>query len=162
MNHYSSFRCRTTVELNFSSLPRIFLLLSSQGKRYHCTADLLFILFGFSCFVYVADLLVWSNPTEVSRTTDTSPYKWQLVLCGPIKPQRDCPMKKGMPWITTECSMSILLMCLWYSLDDDDDTLSVEMQNVDVTKKWSTKTTTTTSCRESWSRDIEQRSKKKT
>ena len=34
----------------------------SQGK-YHCTADLLFVLFGFSCFAYVelaSALLVWS------------------------------------------------------------------------------------------------------
>ena len=40
-----------------------------KGK-YHCTADHLFILFGFNCFTYVdlaTALLVWSNPNESNR-----------------------------------------------------------------------------------------------
>ena len=42
-------------------------------------ADLLFILFGFSCIAYVERtpvLLVWSNPTQSNRRSysDTIPY----------------------------------------------------------------------------------------
>ena len=40
-----------------------------EGK-YHCTADLLFILFGFSCFGYVelaSALLVLSNANQSNR-----------------------------------------------------------------------------------------------
>ena len=41
------------------------------GGKYHCTDDLLFILFGFSCFAFVdfaSALLVWSNPKPVRCT----------------------------------------------------------------------------------------------
>ena len=38
-------------------------------RKYHCTDDLLFYLFGFSYFAHVelaTDLLVWSNPNPSS------------------------------------------------------------------------------------------------
>ena len=53
----------------------------NKGKD-HCTAGLLFILFGFSCFAYVeleTVLLVWSVKQEISRTVILSPRV--SVLC---------------------------------------------------------------------------------
>jgi len=50
-----------------------------KGK-YHCMADLLFILFAFSYFAYIewtTDLLVWSNPNQ----TGGQPYS-DTSLCG--------------------------------------------------------------------------------
>ena len=47
-----------------------------KGK-YNCMADLLFILFGFSCFAYVewtTILLVWSNPNQSSRSSGVQWY----------------------------------------------------------------------------------------
>ena len=35
--------------------------------KYHCTADLLLILFGFSCFELKTVLLFWSNPNQSNR-----------------------------------------------------------------------------------------------
>ena len=56
-----------------------------KGK-FHCTADLLYILFWFSCFAYVewtTVLLVWSNPNQSNRR---SAVQWYFppvvsVLC---------------------------------------------------------------------------------
>ena len=56
-----------------------------KGK-YHCTADLLFDWFGFSCFVELklwTDLLVWPNPNRSKRTSAVQWYfplqnKWVL------------------------------------------------------------------------------------
>ena len=45
-------------------------LLLCKGKKYDCTADLLFTLFRFSRFAYIEltkDLLVWSNPNQSTR-----------------------------------------------------------------------------------------------
>ena len=47
-------------------------------RKYHCTADILFILFGFSCFANVElakDLPVWSNPNQSNRI---SAVQWVL------------------------------------------------------------------------------------
>ena len=49
-------------------------------EKYHCLADLLFILFGFSCFAYVewtTVLLVWSNSNQTNRR---SAVQWSFPL----------------------------------------------------------------------------------
>ena len=60
-----------------------------KGK-YHCTADLLFDWFGFSCFVELklqTDLLVWPNPNR--PYSDISPYEVsECSLVDPISATR--------------------------------------------------------------------------
>ena len=49
-------------------------------RKYHWMADLLFILFGYSCFAYVewtTILLVWSNPNQSKSKSAV-----QLVFSG--------------------------------------------------------------------------------
>ena len=58
-----------------------------KGK-YHCMADLLFILFIFSCFSYVemaSALLVWLNPNQSNRR---SAEQWSFPYgeCSPVYP----------------------------------------------------------------------------
>ena len=51
-----------------------------RGGKYHCMADLLFVLFGFSCFAYTeleTYLLVWLNPNQSNRT---SACQWYFPL----------------------------------------------------------------------------------
>ena len=69
---------------------RVHSLTLYKGK-YHGTADLLFCLFGLSCFAYVklnTDLLVWSN-FQTSKTGGQqyswySPYKISEYCLWPI------------------------------------------------------------------------------
>ena len=59
--------------------------LTYRGKD-HCTTDLLFILFGFSCFAFVElaiPLLVWSNPNQSNRMS---------AVQGPFPPMRECSL----------------------------------------------------------------------
>ena len=62
----------------------------SSGKC-HCTADLLFTLFGFSCFAYgewTTFLLVWLNPKQSNRR---SAVEWNKYLR-----KQHCITKKNM------------------------------------------------------------------
>ena len=85
-----------------------------KGK-YHCTADLLFVLFGFSCFAYAeiaTCLFVWSNPKQSNRRPVVQwnlPFQSECSLLG----KRAIIFEKGR---CLEGSKWRLSTALWHSI----------------------------------------------